>query len=328
MGFGGLLMYERDRRNIEILTHLSKVFGYRRSVFRLGPIKDDEESQVLRCEVLLESLADFDVPSSQRIATRSGDFGVELDLREGPPATLYACPDGFTPAPIPDTPTGPLRGGDAIWPSNTLYDDVSGTPCTWGTIAFVARHIRIRDGAIVRQFENACVSCSHILSRSESATVNEPVSTLEYPNQLSLEWWRPIKQQAHLIDVAVASFPSSIPANYREVRGLGLISGVRQPFDGVSLVKFGARTGLSRGRDLGVAQVTFDYTQRAHFIRVVSAGFSLIHDSGSAVLDADRNLVGLLVGGDGTYTYYIPAAQMHENSIDPNLVPLKIGIEL
>jgi hypothetical protein len=59
-----------------------------------------------------------------------------------------------------------------------------------------------------------------------------------------------------------------------------------------------------------------------------------VHDSGAAVIDVDRNFVGLIVGGEpqscelAPLTFYIPAVPLNDIPIDATLSSLHIGIEL
>jgi hypothetical protein len=108
------------------------------------------------------------------------------------------------------------------------------------------------------------------------------------------------------------------------VRGLGTITGVRQPISGDRLSKYGWTTHLTSGLDLGTYMVELDPDNlpgQRFLVRRVSGRFADEGDSGAAILDRDRKLVGLVIAGKDVVdqTYYTQALPQGEMPVNANL---------
>ena len=112
------------------------------------------------------------------------------------------------------------------------------------------------------------------------------------------------------------------------IRGvLGGIKATKQPTTGIRVSKFGAATGLTSGRDGGIALKEVDHVSHPYekfTVRVVQGPFSAKGDSGAAVLDADRNFVGIVFSGITNETYYLHALPNGQAPPDQNLSKVTI----
>jgi hypothetical protein len=129
----------------------------------------------------------------------------------------------------------------------------------------------------------------------------------------------PISANArNFIDAAIAGLQPGVTFDAANIPGIGAHKGVRagEAPIGQSVQKVGRTTGLTSGRiraieldgvrvnfGPGLGVVTFDDQ-----IEIVDDGraFSAGGDSGSAIWDMDRRLVGLLFAGGGNTTYANP----------------------
>jgi hypothetical protein len=119
------------------------------------------------------------------------------------------------------------------------------------------------------------------------------------------------KNRSNLVDAAIAAVPDSIEVDPLKYRGLGTLAGVRtEPLsDREAVAKIGRTTGLTRGRvtaievdnvvvEYDVGDLSFDDQ-----IEIEGAGnrtFSSGGDSGSAILDEENRICGLLFAGSET----------------------------
>ena len=116
------------------------------------------------------------------------------------------------------------------------------------------------------------------------------------------------------------------------LRGIGKIEGVSEPTLGAFLLKYGSATGLTAGVDTGMVYRPFpDFTSTAlYMVRSISSKtgrFSNFGDSGSAIVDNTRKLVGFVVGGTPNgENYYIPTLGLAATPVDPNLSTVKIQL--
>ena len=108
-----------------------------------------------------------------------------------------------------------------------------------------------------------------------------------------------------LVDAAIAGpvTPSMVSSN---ILGIGEIAGVREGDLGMAVQKSGRNTGYTTGTiqqmDVTV-NVQYGEGRVAQFTDQLIAGdMSRGGDSGSAVLDMDKNIVGLLFAGSDTVT--------------------------
>ncbi len=116
------------------------------------------------------------------------------------------------------------------------------------------------------------------------------------------------------MDAALARLDApdlAIPA----ILGIGLPTGVAAPALGQQVQKMGRTTGWTQGY-VSQVQVTVavDYGGRtAHFTdQIITTRMSSPGDSGSAILDMDRRVVGLLFAGSTNITIFTPIQRILE----------------
>jgi hypothetical protein len=293
-----------ERLHADILLAIKNEIKRRelKGVTGIGPLQDDGSCLILVKEpqLLKNFPKEIEVSRTDQLSLTI-KLTVEIDQV---PSTLFLA---FTP---PPQHAGPLMGGDPIWNNKGSW---------WGTIAFAAlagSKIKIEGYAC----DNQCISCNHVLYHAGG----DVVSTPNYSNSMKLKWSHP-PTGSTFVDLAGAELNSGIPAIELNVRGLQKINGAVQPTDGIRVLKYGATTGLTTGKDLGAAYREVDSVGHAgeyFWIRTVSGDFAEKGDSGAAVLDANRNLVGIVVGGkEGTpdEKYYMPVLPMGETPVNPSL---------
>lgn len=128
----------------------------------------------------------------------------------------------------------------------------------------------------------------------------------------------------HEIDAAILTIDSTqLEQITNQVPGLGEISGIRDDLKKSDLKKqvtvmiHGAVSGFQQGIVTGVyCDVKIRYSDGKHeFINLISISnggkaISARGDSGACVLDVNRELVGLIVGGNAFVSYAIPASTL------------------
>lgn len=116
-----------------------------------------------------------------------------------------------------------------------------------------------------------------------------------------------ISKQAteNLVDAAIAE-PINIEDVSKEILEIGTVQGVLQGELGMQIQKSGRTTGWTTDTidQVGVSvKVQYDTNQYAYFTdQLVAGAMSAGGDSGSAVLDLDNNLIGLLFAGSDSIT--------------------------
>ncbi len=225
----------------------------------------------------------------------------------------------------------PLFGGDAIFNSTYWSANPGGT--YWGTIAFVGGpNAKIRHPATATQIfpewsvSNACVSCAHVMHHRDGGDIR----TYAYGSGLSfdgaLDGWpsnAPFlwpQDPAPWPDIAKAIVGASVKSFQNRIRALGDLTGVSEPERGDVLAKYGATTGLSVARDIGLVWRRLPDSDGDFFlVRAVSNQFSRPGDSGAAVVYAGhknpgkyRKLAGFVLAGttEDDEQYYLPALPM------------------
>jgi hypothetical protein len=283
--------YSRDAEDAELIQAVSQLLEKAgvKGIRGIGPINAERTS----IKILLADDGPADLP--ERIETTLSSkrtLGLKLDIvRNAKAARLL-----LGPMPQPWQYSGPLMGGDAIW------NDMARQ---WGTITFAAAAgspVEIEG----KSCANQSITCSHVLYFKGP----DDVSTTLYSQSMKLGWATDPPNGTQWIDLAGADIRAGVPFSSMEVRGLRHIKGVKQPRPGIRVSKYGATTGLTSGRDLGWAmKQLMDSDTTLYGVRVVSGYFANVGDSGAPVLDANRNLLGLVVSGDPDEideTYYVP----------------------
>jgi hypothetical protein len=253
---------------------------------------------------------------AKKVAVSIDQQRVELTtiLQDGPEAQLLFTVEG--PLPIP--PSGQVCGGDAIWDPA-----IRG----WGTLAFSSLIVQMLDstGTPIGPVNNAILSCNHVLARMDAALIGDQLATYAEPSSITLAGFLPITNLAvPPIDVAIGQTGAIAHTIPHEVRGLGSIQNVAIATSGLRLFKNGARTGITTAHDVGWGLVTVAaYGNRSVILRQTEPWFSDMGDSGSAVLDRYRNLVGIVTMGrvvNGVpITYYLPTAPIGATPLDPTV---------
>jgi hypothetical protein len=114
-----------------------------------------------------------------------------------------------------------------------------------------------------------------------------------------------IRAEDNLVDAAVAR-PLKVEDVSDEILEVGALAGVAQGELGIAIKKSGRTTGFTTGEIMQVdvtVNVQYGTGRIARFTDQLMAGaMSQGGDSGSAVLDNDNNLVGLLFAGSDTTT--------------------------
>ncbi|MBL8906334.1 MAG: hypothetical protein JNM20_06635 [Rhizobiales bacterium] len=270
---------------------------------------DEDADRVYVLVITVEDRASFHFPEELR--ADGIDFLVRIE--EGPPAKLLAPDQSRLPVP----PRGRITGGDAIWNPNG----------GWGTMAFATPTLTFVDHQDVRQVvNNAVVSCNHILAMLDLAQLNDQIVTFRKQVDLWLEYYWPVQDAAYSpVDIAVGQSSNLTAFAQNEVRGLGQVRGVTAAVDRERVFKCGAATSITTARDDGVGAIRMPYYKdRTVWLRKTTPDFADVGDSGSAVLNSNRELIGFVVAGRqtaaGIVTYYLPTAPLNASpSADPLL---------
>jgi len=257
----------------------------------------------------VEDRSKVDLPNELKIGFASYLVRVE----EGGPVRLFAPDQSRLPVP----PRGKITGGDAIWNPNG----------GWGTMAFATPTLTFYDHQDAKHVvSNAVVSCNHILAMLDLALPSDQIVTFRKQTDLWLDYYWPVLNNGvPPVDVAVGQSTDLTAFAPNEVRGLGKITGVAAAVDRERVFKCGAATSITTARDdgLGAIQIPY-YNNRTVILRKTTPDFADVGDSGSAVLNTNREIVGFVVAGRqtaaGIITYYLPTAPLGASpSPDPLL---------
>ncbi len=251
--------------------------------------------------------------------TSIGPVRFLVRVEEGGPVKLLAPDQSRLPVP----PRGKITGGDAIWNPNG----------GWGTMAFATPTLTFMDHRAKKHVvNNAVVSCNHILAMLDLALPNDQIVTFRKQTELWLDYYWPVLDNNYSpVDVAIGQSTDLLAFAENEVRGLGNIQGVATPVDGERVFKCGAATSITTARDDGVGAIKIPYyNNRTVFLRKTTPDFADVGDSGSAVLNTKRELVGFVVAGRqtaaGIVTYYLPTAPLAASQGADPLLRLSLSL--
>lgn len=239
--------------------------------------------------------------------------GIEVVVEEGRPAKLLYASQMYLRVP----PMSKIEGGDPIWhPANG-----------WGTIAFARARIKFRDHQNNgRHLRNVVMGCNHILALLDKGVGNSPINSFRSTSMFALDYWWPVTNPAvDPVDVAFATGPSLTDYIPASVRGLGKITGIGTVTPGDRVFKCGAATSITTGIDGDKEYVNIPSYGRHVNLRRVPPGFADVGDSGSAVLNKNNELVGIVVAGretaSGIVSYYLPIIPLNgpDDHTGPNL---------
>jgi hypothetical protein len=143
------------------------------------------------------------------------------------------------------------------------------------------------------------------LASAVEATVNALASAAGSSHRVSAYQQTASSNQ---VDAALArpNEPNSVTT---EILGIGQPRGTRQATLGTSVKKSGRTTGYTEGRITQIdvtSQVTYGSRKATFHQQLMSSGMSAAGDSGSAVLDMENYVVGLLFAGSDTATLVNP----------------------
>lgn len=261
-------------------------------------------------------------------SARAGEAPAELAT------TIWLCPP-------PAAPPGPLMGGDAIYNSTNL-DPARPHHTFWGTVAFVggaSAKARFR-GSAVLPLANTAVSCAHVLHHRNGGDIR----TSRYETGIAfgaiLAGWPGQWPDALPASAAgwpdLATAPVTIAATTNTVRALGDLAGVAAPAFGDVVAKYGATTGLTVARDIGMVWIRLpDVTGDFYMVRAVSGQFCQPGDSGAAVVFSGngagakrRKLAGFVLAGssEDDQQYYLPAFEFGQTNSFAELSAVEIQI--
>ena len=271
--------YPEDEEDAEILRHVLGLLNNAgvKAINGIGPVTDGQVS------ISVKHMDDGTsrLPKAVEVKLPNGKSATVklLVTQDERPAQLLGGPN-----PPPFRHAGPVMGGDPIW-----NDDAT----QWGTIAFAAppgSGIKVEGNAL----EGLVLTCNHVLDFPNCTTASTP----GFLSSMKLEWNLVPPDNGKWIDLASARIEGGAPYTSLEVRGLGVIKGVRRSRKHRRVSKYGATTGLTSGLDLGWAlRAVTPNDPTLYWVRQVSGYLGDVGDSGAPVMDAERNLVGLVVSG-------------------------------
>jgi hypothetical protein len=312
--------FSRDLACIEAIKRVRLVLedaGFKSgAVTGIGPVKLRSDSS-WNCQIILQggNISVDDAASDAEIVKKVRKTIQQQNEKAPIRPGLNKLPGKkVSMNPRPYRHGGPIMGGDPIWHNKAGH---------WGTVAFA---LGPKDK--VKVAGNDCaghlITAHHVVNLG---TEHKAVSVTDYVNTMTVEWQEPPpKSGDRWMDLAAVKIDDKllelnhVPVRGLEVRGLGRIQNVRQSRYGDRVYKYGATTGLTAGIDLGPALRDVDESDSNHamyWVRVVSGHFADNGDSGAAVLDGERNLVGIVVSGKPGIedeTYYIQA-------LDSSMIP-------
>ncbi|HUE45979.1 MAG TPA: hypothetical protein VMO81_06990 [Aestuariivirgaceae bacterium] len=219
---------------------------------------------------------------------------------------------------LPRPPSAELMGGDGIF----NHGHRGSTGVYWGTIAFVASQVEVdnNDGTTF-SLANAAISAAHVI---DHGTIDR-LGTYVYPDSgITRVWTHPDwVSKSRWRDLALASIPANVAVRPERLRGFGMVRGTRVPDLGQNLVKFGATTEVTKGRELGLIWRRVPESGPLYLIRAISGRFAARGDSGAAVVNLDLKLAGLVVGAPTDprrkETWYMPVLPLGATPPDPEL---------
>ncbi len=139
--------------------------------------------------------------------------------------------------------------------------------------------------------------------------LNNLLSALSDLGQTKTAGEVPLGPQLNYVDVAVARLDDSVSVDPRIVDVGGAPLGIAEPELNMKVIKSGRTTGLTKATIIQV-DVVVDVrygSRKARFLnQIMTSPFSQPGDSGSLVLDYERNAVGLLFSGSDNITVVNP----------------------
>lgn len=305
---------EHDDLKQKLLDEVQKRFDW---PDWLVAIDADPEANVVTLTVTdRQAVANLDRTMAVEIDGAPRDITIEVE--EGPPAELFL----FGQAHLPLPPSGPTMGGDPVWHGRN----------GWGTLALASPRITIVDDTGQQKLvANAMLGCNHILGLLDKAQNGDAIGLYRTPGSARLAYvWPVTNAGVDPVDIALAELSTPDDIAMREVRGLGPVTGVAAPVHGERLFKCGARTSITTALDDGWEPVKMaHYGNRPVKLRKTRPDFAGVGDSGAAVLNQARELVGVVIAGRqksyGYISYYLPMLPLGTPN-KPNTLYLELEI--
>ena len=196
-------------------------------------------------------------------------------------------------------------------------------------------------GAFVRDRTTGqvCVlSNNHVLAAENTAQLGDPILQPgladggQIPGGLAASFTRCVTLQfpgPNLVDAAIATVDAGITEDVATLSNLGILTGLRatELVVGETVSKLGRSSGLTTGtiKAFELINVSFEYDSGTasfeNLIEIESSGrtpFSIGGDSGSLIVDSNRQALGLLCAGsnngtaDGSLSYANPLSKVLE----------------
>jgi hypothetical protein len=315
-----------EAENQQILDEITKAIWPLDELVSVGPVaRDPDDASVISCPVTVTDLDQVSVAAIEN-AGNSLSPSVKVTVGKGAKA-VYAAPcPGETGNPLPPpnhpTPSEYFMGADACWRDSA--------PAEWGTIAFAAQSIRIRNGAGADiSATNGCLSAGHVFGWQ--SVPGDLLSVPGHPHALSFVGLLPVINAVRPIDAALAKLVNTAQASLGAVRGFPQLQGVKAPATGMWIGKNSAKSGVTAGLDKGAINLPVGGILYQG-VRMTTPGFACCHDSGAAVLSQKQEFVGLIFATDPLAcdhrpsAYYIPARKFGAPS-SPTVFDLEIDIQ-
>jgi trypsin len=165
---------------------------------------------------------------------------------------------------------------------------------------------------------NVCLSNNHVLALWDGAAYADRIEVVGNDTFARLRCWLPM-QKNNAADAAVGTIQKVDTTQFGMVRGIGKLSdGLGDPTPGMTIRKSGARTGVTNGKMTGWGIINVEGLSFRD-VGVESAGFACKGDSGSAVINTSRRLVGLhfagedLPCGSSPRGFFVPVRPLRSN---------------
>jgi hypothetical protein len=315
---------DTEAEDLQILDDMLKAVGPIKELVEIGPVRRDDKDGSVVCPITVSDIGKVAVDSI--IKNVQGLAPTVKPVVAQGETLIYSgvCPgEENNPAPPPARPSAAefFMGGDACW--------IDTAPSDWGTLAFAAHYIHIRDGAGTEfSVSNGCLGAGHVFGWQ-----SKPGDLLSVPGHaqaLRFVGALPVAGAARPIDAALASLNNVAQATRGSVRGFPMLQGVKAPKAGMWIAKNSAKSGVTAGLDEGPVVVQADGVIFKG-VRRTTPGFACCHDSGAAVLDQNQKFVGLIFATQNAAcalrpgAYYIPARKFGD-PVNPLVHDLEIDI--
>jgi len=225
-----------------------------------------------------------------RLRERDGrEFSVPLHFVEGPEIGHQFGRVGIDELAV--TVGNGTMGGDECRNANEMN--------YYGTITMYCGSIQLQtSGAHSMNCTTApaLVSNNHVIARSDAGHAGDVIWTQTLPTVAKLHCVVPLKWNTSS-DIAAATLTNPASVQRWAVRGIGPLNKLRRPNIGEAIRKHGARTGLTSGKVTGKANIKVD-GRMYNGVFVTSRGMGCPGDSGSAVVAANGDLLGVFSWGE------------------------------